>query len=194
MLIALPLVVNLTALLSLQNTYSANLQSFVNAAVAMVLGIGFAVVLTRLFRSVGAEWSARRLVRQGWRTLADAADGHGAQDRQHFAARMLDLLGLLAPRLALTPEGSDLASVDMLNEVRVGLNILQLRRARHGLPASSRDAVDAMLRDVAAHYRRQVARKRPLPGPDSLRDRLDMSLTRVGRCRQARIVMKRCWD
>ncbi|NEL79480.1 MAG: FUSC family protein, partial [Xanthomonas perforans] len=134
MLIALPLVVNLTALLSLQNTYNANIQSFVNAAVAMVLGIGFAVVLTRLFRSVGAEWSARRLVRQGWRTLADAAEGRGAQDRQHFAARMLDLLGLLAPRLALTPEGSELASVDMLNEVRVGLNILQLRSARHGLP------------------------------------------------------------
>lgn len=39
MLIALPLVVNLTALLSLQNTYNANIQSFVNAAVAMVLGI-----------------------------------------------------------------------------------------------------------------------------------------------------------
>ncbi|QOY23700.1 FUSC family protein [Xanthomonas citri] len=181
MLIALPLVVNLTALLSLQNTYSANLQSFVNAAVAMVLGIGFAVVLTRLFRSVGAEWSARRLVRQGWRTLADAADGHGAHDRQHFAARMLDLLGLLAPRLALTPEGSDLALVDMLNEIRVGLNILQLRRARHGLPASSRDAVDAILREVAAYYRQQVAQKRPLPGPDSLRDRLDASLTRVGK-------------
>ncbi|CCF69443.1 FUSC family protein [Xanthomonas citri] len=181
MLITLPLVVNLTALLSLQNTYSANLQSFVNAAVAMVLGIGFAVVLTRLFRSVGAEWSARRLVRQGWRTLADAAEGRGAQDRQHFAARMLDLLGLLAPRLALTPEGSELASVDMLNEVRVGLNILQLRRARHGLPASSRDAVDAILRDVAAHYRRQVAQKRPLHGPESLRDRLDVSLARVGK-------------
>ncbi|PPU27896.1 MULTISPECIES: FUSC family protein [unclassified Xanthomonas] len=179
MLIALPLVVNLTALLSLQNTYNANIQSFVNAAVAMVLGIGFAVVLTRLFRSVGAEWSARRLVRQGWRTLAAAAEGHGTQDRQHFAARMLDLLGLLAPRLALTPEGSDLASVDMLNEVRVGLNILQLRSARHGLPQPSIDAVDAILAEVAAHYRQQVAHKRPFPGPNSLRDRLDISLTRV---------------
>ncbi|QEO99766.1 hypothetical protein XOCgx_4779 [Xanthomonas oryzae pv. oryzicola] len=76
---------------------------------------------------------------------------------------------------------SDLASVDMLNAVRVGLNILQLRSARHGLPASSRDAVDAILRDVAAHYRQQVAQKRPLPGPDALRDRLDASLTRVGK-------------
>ncbi|MBB5737710.1 putative membrane protein YccC [Xanthomonas arboricola] len=181
MLIALPLVVNLTALLSLQNTYNANIQSFVNAAVAMVLGIGFAVVLTRLFRSVGAEWSARRLVRQGWRTLAAAADGRGAQDRQHFAARMLDLLGLLAPRLALTPEGSDLASVDMLNDVRVGLNILQLRSARHGLPQPSREAVDAILTEVAAHYRQQIAHKRPLPAPDALRARLDASLARVGK-------------
>ncbi|NJC49781.1 UNVERIFIED_ORG: putative membrane protein YccC [Xanthomonas campestris] len=181
MLIALPLVVNLTALLSLQNTYNANIQSFVNAAVAMVLGIGFAVVLTRLFRSVGAEWSARRLVRQGWRTLADAAEGRGAQDRQHFAARMLDLLGLLAPRLALTPEGSELASVDMLNEVRVGLNILQLRSARHGLPQPSVEAVNAILADVAAHYRQQIAHKHPLPAPDALRARLDASLARVGK-------------
>ncbi|MEQ7865029.1 FUSC family protein [Xanthomonas sp. WHRI 8393] len=181
MLIALPLVVNLTALLSLQNTYNANIQSFVNAAVAMVLGIGFAVVLTRLFRSVGAEWSARRLVRQGWRTLADAAEGRGVQDRQHFAARMLDLLGLLAPRLALTPEGSELASVDMLNEVRVGLNILQLRSARHGLPQPSVEAVNAILADVAAHYRQQIAHKRPLPAPDALRARLDASLARVGK-------------
>ncbi|NIJ86264.1 putative membrane protein YccC [Xanthomonas arboricola] len=181
MLIALPLVVNLTALLSLQNTYNANIQSFVNAAVAMVLGIGFAVVLTRLFRSVGVEWSARRLVRQGWRTLADAAEGRGAQDRQHFAARMLDLLGLLAPRLALTPEGSELASVDMLNEVRVGLNILQLRSARHGLPQPSVEAVNAILADVAAHYRQQIAHKRPLPAPDALRARLDASLARVGK-------------
>lgn len=180
MLIALPLVVNLTALLSLQNTYNANIQSFVNAAVAMVLGIGFAVVLTRLFRSVGAEWSARRLVRQGWRTLAAAADGRGAQDRHQFAARMLDLLGLLAPRLAVAPPGSDLASVDMLTEIRVGLNILQLRRARHGLPPASIAAVDAILADVAAHYRQQVAHKRPLPGPDTLRARLDASLARVG--------------
>ncbi|NJC44930.1 UNVERIFIED_ORG: putative membrane protein YccC [Xanthomonas campestris] len=181
MLIALPLVVNLTALLSLQNTYNANIQSFVNAAVAMVLGIGFAVVLTRLFRSVGAEWSARRLVRQGWRTLADAAEGRGAQDRQHFAARMLDLLGLLAPRLALTPEGSELASVDMLNEVRVGLNILQLRSARHGLPQPSVEAVNAILADIAAHYRQQIVHKRPLPAPDALRARLDASLARVGK-------------
>ncbi|MBD8644899.1 FUSC family protein [Stenotrophomonas sp. CFBP 13724] len=180
MLFALPLTVNLVALLSVQNTYSANIQSFVNSAVAMFIGIGFAVVMTRLFRSVGAEWTARRLVRQGWSTLAEAAEGRGQQDRKRFAARMLDLLGLLAPRLAATPEGSDIASVDMLTEARVGLNILQLRRARLELPERSREAVERILAEIAAHYRRQVAARRPLPGNPALRERLDASLSRVG--------------
>ncbi|MDY1034656.1 FUSC family protein [Stenotrophomonas sp. CFBP8980] len=180
MLFALPLTVNLVALLSVQNTYSANIQSFVNSAVAMFIGIGFAVVMTRLFRSVGAEWTARRLVRQGWSTLAEAAEGRGQQDRKRFAARMLDLLGLLAPRLAATPEGSDIASVDMLTEARVGLNILQLRRARLELPERSREAVERILAEIAAHYRRQVAARRPLPGAQALRERLDASLSRVG--------------
>ena len=180
MLSALPLTVNLVALLSVQNTYGADIQSFVNAAVAMFIGIGFAVVVTRLFRSVGAEWTARRLVRQGWSTLAGAAQGRGLQDRQRFAARMLDLLGLLAPRLAATPEGSDLASVDMLTEARVGLNILQLRRARHALPERSREAIEQILDAVAAHYRRQVNAQRALPVDDAVRERLEASLARVG--------------
>jgi len=178
-LIGLPLTVNLVALLNVQNTYSANIQSFINSAVAMFIGIGFAVVMTRLFRSVGAEWTARRLVRQGWNTLADAAEGRGQQDRQQFAARMLDLLGLLAPRLAATPEGSDIASVDMLTEARIGLNILQLRRSRHGLPPASVAAIDAILDDIARHYRAQAAQRRPVPAPTGLQARLEASLKRV---------------
>jgi len=178
-LIGLPLTVNLVALLNVQNTYNANIQSFINSSVAMFIGIGFAVVMTRLFRSVGAEWTARRLVRQGWTTLAEAAEGRGQQDRQQFAARMLDLLGLLAPRLAATPEGSDIASVDMLTEARIGLNILQLRRARHGLPAASMQAIEAILDDVATHYRAQVALRRPQPAPPALQAKLEASLKRV---------------
>ncbi|MFB5206887.1 efflux RND transporter permease subunit, partial [Stenotrophomonas sp. 3diitr2024] len=34
--------------------------TFLNSSIAMFIGIGFAVVMTRLFRSVGAEWTARR--------------------------------------------------------------------------------------------------------------------------------------
>jgi uncharacterized membrane protein YccC len=175
-IIVWPLITNLLAQLSLQASYTANLERFINAAVAMFLGIAVAAVMTRQFRSVGAEWTARRLVRQGWGTLAEAATGRGQQDRQQFAARMLDLLGLLAPRLAATPTGSDLASVDMLTEARIGLNILQLRRSRLGLPAGNAGEIEVILDNVAAYYRRQVAKKRPLPAPIALRTHLDAAL------------------
>lgn len=174
-----PLINTLLAQLGLHGHYTADLEVFLNASAAMVLGITVSAVMTRQFRSVGAEWTARRLVRQGWKTLADAAQGHGQQDRQQFAARMLDLLGLLAPRLAATPPGSNIASVDMLTEARVGLNILQLRRARLGLPAENLAAIEAILADVASHYRAQVAQRRPLPPPQALRERLDASLLRT---------------
>jgi uncharacterized membrane protein YccC len=174
-----PLINTLLAQLGLHGNYSGDLEVFLNSSAAMFLGIAVAAVMTRQFRSVGAEWTARRLVRQGWETLAEAAEGHGQQDRQQFASRMLDLLGLLAPRLAATPQGSAIASVDMLTEARVGLNILQLRRARLGLPAENVEAIEAILHDIAGHYRTQIAQRRPLPAPEALRQRLDASLLRT---------------
>ncbi len=67
----------------------------------------------------------------------------------------------------------------MLNEARIGLNILQLRRARLELPERSREAVEHILEEIAVHYRRQIARK-PIVAADALRERLDTSLGRVG--------------
>ena len=180
MLMGLIMLANMSTLLGLQSSYQADFQSYLNTAISMLLGLVFAVVMTRLFRSVGAEWSARRLVRAGWSLLADAAAGHGQQDRARFTGRMLDLLGLATPRLAATAEGSDLATVDLLEETRIGLNILQLRRARRELPEPSASNVDALLARITAHYRAQVEAGHRIAAPATLRDALDTSLSRLG--------------
>jgi uncharacterized membrane protein YccC len=176
---ALPMTVNLATLLNLRSTYNGDVQAFFNSSVSIVLGVGFAIIVTRLFRSVGAEWSARRLVRQAWKVIADAAAGHGLQDRELFTARMLDLLGQLAPRMAAVSASSGLATVDLLDEIRVGLNVLELRRARRDLPPVNAEAIDRLLLQVAAHYRAQAKRASHLPVPDALRQGLDASLSRV---------------
>lgn len=93
----------------------------------------------------------------------------------------------------MTPEGSDLASVDMLNEVRVGLNILQLRSARHGLPQPSVDAVDAILREVAAYYRSRLHRSVRCLGRNLCVIVWMFPWRAWAKCRPARIAMKRCW-
>lgn len=152
--IGMALGANTATLLALQSTYSADFAAFVNSCIAFIVGMSFAVILTRLARSVGAEWSVRRLVRTAWKSLAVAAERRGQHDRARFAGLMLSRIGLLAPRLAALPPGS-LRDADYLRELRTGLNIVDLRRARHGLTPPALAAMDAMLDDLAGQFRRR---------------------------------------
>jgi len=68
--IGLALGIITATLLALQSTYSADFATFINSSVSLVIGMAVAAVVTRLMRSVGAEWSARRLMRTNWATLA----------------------------------------------------------------------------------------------------------------------------
>lgn len=145
---------NVATLLALQSVYDPDFAAFLNAALSFNFGMIVAVLVTLLTRSVGAEWSARRLMRIGWTALATAAERRGMRDRAQFAGLMLNRIGQLAPRLAAIPQ-SDLHSVDSLAELRVGLNIVDLRRARWGMDRATRRAIDDLLDTFAREFRRR---------------------------------------
>jgi uncharacterized membrane protein YccC len=147
-----PLAVNSSTLLALQSTYEADFAAFANSAVAFVIGIVVAIVVTRTARTVGSEWIARRLLRTGWESLAVAAERRGKRDRATFVGAMLSRLALLVQRLAAIPE-IDRRDVDNLSQLRVGLNIIDLRRARHHLSSNTLQAIDGMLDRLAAAFR-----------------------------------------
>jgi uncharacterized membrane protein YccC len=170
--VGLALAITTTTLLALQSSYSADFAAFTNTSVSFVIGLMTAAVVTRLVRSVGAEWSARRLMRTNRATLAVAAERRGRRDRTAFAGLMLNRVGLLAPRLAAIPE-SDLRDVDRLCELRVGLNIIDLRRVRHRLAPQTLRAVDDMLDQLAVACRRHSSG----PMPPELLARIDVALT-----------------
>jgi uncharacterized membrane protein YccC len=146
------LAANGASLMALQSTYSADFASFANSSIAFLVGTELSVVTILLVRTVGAEWSVRHLMRRGWSALADAASRRGNRDRAVFAGLMLNRIGLLAPRLEALKD-SEWRHVDNLRELRVGLNIVDLRRARHGLSPRTLEAMDAMLDQLAADYR-----------------------------------------
>lgn len=100
-------------------------------------------------------------------------------DREVFTARMIDLLGQLAPRMAAVSSDSSPATVDLLDEIRAGLNVIELRRARHVLPQANAAGLDLLLEAICAHYREQAARGRKLVAPATLREAIDASLARV---------------
>lgn len=165
--------VNGSAMIALQSSYTGDFAAFTNSSIAVILGMWSAALVTRLVRSVGAGWSARRLRAVNRRSLAEAAERRGAQDGLELAALMLDRLGLIAPRLTALPPDDAEWTADLLAEVRVGINLVELRRDRRQLSGPARAAVEALLAALARYFRSAAA------PPPALLDTIDASLDAV---------------
>jgi len=162
--------------LSMHDTATADLASFVNSMTAQVLGIIAASRVTALIRSVGADWSARRIQRHIWRELADMASVARAPAALHtFAARMLDRTALLAPRLAqINPTGEHRPATDALQDLRIGADIVVLQGARGQLPEQ---ASAQLLSEVAGFFHQLSSKKRWSAPTDALLAGIDRTLS-----------------
>jgi uncharacterized membrane protein YccC len=158
-------------LLSLQSAYTADFVSYADGGFAALLGVAGAAVMTALMRSVGTEWSARRLLRANWRDLAAIPRRQTTQDSNALAGLLLDRLGLLVPRLAAVGKGNDLAAVDVLGDLRIGINMVDLWRDYDAMPPPVRAAVNAVLNGTATQFAVQAQTGRVhTPSPALLRD------------------------
>lgn len=163
---------NTATLLALQETYGADFTTFINSSIAFIVGMALAVVVTTTARSVSSEWIAWRLLRTGWTDLALAAERRGKHDRATFVGVALNRLGLLAQRIAAIPE-TGRRDVDSLSQLRIGLNIIDLRRARAHLAPRTLRALDTMLDALASAFRNH----RGGPMPPTLLPSIDSALT-----------------
>ncbi|MGE8656495.1 MAG: FUSC family protein [Achromobacter sp.] len=136
--------------MALQDTHAADLVSFIDTQVAQCLGVATAAIIAAIFRTVSADWSARRIQAANWNELATLASSPRAPARHTYAARMLDRIGLLQPRLALAKRPDDLVAADALKDLRVGRDIAELQRARRHLPMA--DASIAPVLDSLAQF------------------------------------------
>jgi len=152
---ALPALMGLCGTLSMHDTAQADLVNFLNSMLGQVFGILVAARVARLMRSVGAEWSARRIQRATWRDLDALASLTGETgDGPSYLLRMLDRISLLAPRIAQA--GGEVKGVpvdDALRDLRLGADIVALQKAREQLPA---EPLRIMLADLAGWFRLRI--------------------------------------
>jgi uncharacterized membrane protein YccC len=124
---AMPFLFGVCGTLAMIDTHSADMVTFLNVTLAQVVGVGVAAALTGVLRRVGADWTARRLLRAGWRELARLGSGERITLAE-FNARMVDRISLLTPRLALAGGGNSAdQAVGAFNDLRVGLNMTILQ-------------------------------------------------------------------
>jgi uncharacterized membrane protein YccC len=160
---AMPFLFGLAGTLALIDTNNADMIGFANSTLAQTFGIWLAALTTRLFRTVGAGFTARRLLKAGWSELARIGRGDKVPSVAEFSSRMVDRIALLTPRLQLAGKQQDLQAADALVDLRIGLNMTQLAEARRVL-GRSQAALAPLMEDLARHFE---ARPRVDAGADT---------------------------
>jgi uncharacterized membrane protein YccC len=153
---AMPFFFGLAGALAMLDTNSADLVSFTNSMLAQILGLATAAIVTGVFRSVGADWVARRLLRAGWGELARMGSGERVPSVPEFSARMVDRIALLTPRLASAGPSEQLQAADALVDLRIGLNMAQLQRVRGEL-GPGQASLWPLLEHLAQHFEARPA-------------------------------------
>ncbi|NYE64130.1 putative membrane protein YccC [Duganella sp. 1224] len=175
---ALAFLIGVAGTLSLQDTGTLDIPSFLNSTVAQVFGYSAAAVITALVRTVGGDWMAQRMLRTARREVAHMAQASAREPLLTISARMVDRIGLLMPRLAIahpTPEARALA-VDGLRELRVGLHVAQLCGLRQTLEQAG-VTLQPLMQNIGGYF--GSASSHHGQAPAALLERLDGTLRAV---------------
>lgn len=172
--------VNTASFISIQSAYEANFLTFLNSNLAGPAGLLFAFIWTRVTRPFGAELAAARLMRSSWQDVVLATATPPGGDQRNLAARMLDRLMQLIPRLAATDDHRH-PSIESFRDLRVAFNALDLLRVRRRAGDEVGASIDSVLVGVREHYNRCAAGRVRQPVPESLQTAIDAAMARVSR-------------
>jgi uncharacterized membrane protein YccC len=170
--------------MSLQTSYTADLANIINSNSAFVLGGVVGLTVTRLTRVIGTQASARRLIRATYRDLASLADGHALPTREQWASWMLDRVALLLyrqPRFEPRPQHE---FADALEDLRLGVNMIETQSIAPGMSQSAQEALAAMFAGLAPHFR-ALAQGRVPPFNSDLLQKVDIAINEVAACTAA---------
>ncbi|WP_345815387.1 FUSC family protein [Paraburkholderia sp. PREW-6R] len=170
--------VNTATFISIQDAYDANFLIFMNSNLAGLAGLLFAYLWTRVTRPFGAELAASRLLRSSWADVALTASRRPIEDPRNLAARMLDRLMQLIPRLAATDDKRH-PSIESFRDLRIAFNALDLRRLTRKLGGESPAAIDVVLDGVREYYESCIAGRKREPVPQALMTSIDSAVARV---------------
>jgi len=142
---------------------SADFANFVNGQLATLVGVLLAIAVVAVVRVVRPDVGVHRILRAGWKDVAELAETPDAAHRRPFLGRMLDRLGLLVPRQLPMDPANALLAADALTDLRVGLHVLDLENHQRQLTPTASQAVDRVLSGVSLHFRSLEEELKPPP-------------------------------
>ncbi|QWW71140.1 FUSC family protein [Rhizobium sp. WYJ-E13] len=174
-IVGMGLCINFPLLLTLQSHQSNDFLAFGNAAIATVLAMIWAILISGIFRSVRAETNARRLFSVSQRHVSKIAAGrHTDAELTHH--RLIDVAGLFASRAAKLSPTSDISNGDIIRDLRTGLHLIAVQELLVDLSEVTQPSASAVLARVAHLYDLAPA-DRDKPLADALGELDDLIMT-----------------
>jgi uncharacterized membrane protein YccC len=162
--------------LTIQDRYAADFSIFAEAALSSTLGVVAALVWARVSRPLGTQRAARRLARDGWRSLATLALSK-APAYEPAAAEVIDRTAQLLPRLAqLSDQGAALHHA--MRELRICFRLLDLKQAQRSPAIAQR--LEPLLQEANRYFLACAQTAQPLAPPQSLLRLLDSCPQQLG--------------
>jgi hypothetical protein len=110
------------------------------------------------------------MLRAVCRDLAALAEDTSGLSRAAWASRMMDRVGPLMPRLAGTSGLLRARAGRALNDLRLGVNMLDLRQAGLATAPHVRASIESAMAQVGVHFRQRLERSNIIPAGATLQD------------------------
>jgi hypothetical protein len=123
-------------------------------------------------------------MRATYRDLADLADGRALPTVNQWASRMLDRVALLLYRQPRFEPRQQYEFADALEDLRLGVNIIETQSIAPTLSEPAQRALAAMFARLAPHFR-ALAHGRVAPLGDDLLPKIDMAIDEVAASKAA---------
>jgi len=178
-LLATGLLLGMLNTVGLNEEYAEHFPTFVNSALAQLLGAVLSVVMLKIFSTMGAARGAQRLMLANWRDIGAFGEARGRAGLPALSAWIglaLDRIGLLAPRLAASGNDPGGTLLGALTDLRAGAALLRLHNLRKHLPGETAAVLDRTTRAVAGHYRAQSAHRKVIPASPAIACAIDEGL------------------
>lgn len=166
---AMAMIVGFCSAMAIQESYEADFAHFLNSNLAQVVAVVISACMTAGLRTIGRDAAIARLDRRMQRELVTLALAESPPDPLAALGRTTDRLALITQRLGADTDMSTAG----LRDVRLAMNIVNAQHMRARSSGALREALGAMLREVAAWF----SRKQEQPdGYSRLLDAIDAAL------------------
>ncbi|GLQ87896.1 FUSC family protein [Dyella flagellata] len=176
---ALPMFSCLIVALGFLDRFIADFATFINVGMAQVGGIIATIAVAKLFRSVNVRWTARRMLRSHWTEISQMAAPASRFRAAHWTGMAVDRLGQVAARMAVAEGDDALHAADGLADLRLGRNVIAIRRALPTLVTPAQAALHDVLDGVATLFQLRGRQGVLLPAPVSLLARIDRAIAAI---------------